>query len=107
MINIKMINCKYETLTESFIHEHENEVDWSVVSRWQTLTGEFIRAHADRVDWFWISMYQTMSRDIISEFKDRIIMCDNVRFCLRRAAVIDVLYQKVPSCALSMVLMYL
>ena len=99
--------CKYEVLPESFIREHENEVEWSAISRCQTLTGRFIREYADRVDWFWISMYQILSREIIEEFKDRIVMCDNVRFCLRRCAVIDVLTLKLPSSTLNRVLLFL
>ena len=59
-----------ESLTEDFIQEFKDKVDWTCISRYPHLSEDFIRKFADRVDWYYISAYQYLSEDFIREFKD-------------------------------------
>ena len=61
-----------ESLTEDFIQEFKDKVDWICISRYSHLSEDFIRKFADRVDWFYISAYQYLSEDFIREFADRV-----------------------------------
>ena len=61
-----------ESLTEDFIQEFKDKVDWICISRYSHLSEDFIRKFADRVDWYYISAYQHLSEDFIREFADRV-----------------------------------
>lgn len=62
----------YQNLSEDFIREFADKVDVFYISRYQHLSEEFIREFADKVDWSWISRYQHLSEDFIGEFKYRV-----------------------------------
>ena len=49
-----------------------NYKNWQALSRHEFLTEDFIREFKDEVDWFWISMFQHLSEDFIREFKDKV-----------------------------------
>ena len=59
---------RYQELSEDFIREFKNRVIWKMISKYQTLSEEFIREFKNSVDWEMISYYQTLSED----FKKRI-----------------------------------
>ena len=61
-----------ESLTEDFIQEFKDKVDWICISRYPHLSEDFIRKFADRVDWYYISAYQHLSENFIREFADRV-----------------------------------
>ena len=61
-----------ESLTEDFIQEFKDKVDWFSISRYPHLSEDFIRKFADKVDWYYISAYQSLSEDFIREFQDRV-----------------------------------
>ena len=61
-----------ESLTEDFIQEFKDKVDWFSISRYPHLSEDFIRKFADRVDWYCISAYQYLSENFIREFADRV-----------------------------------
>ena len=61
-----------ESLTEDFIQEFKDKVDWTCISRYPHLSEDFIRKFADRVDWYYISAYQCLSENFIREFADRV-----------------------------------
>ena len=61
-----------ESLTEDFIQEFKDKVDWFCISRYSHLSEDFIRKFADRVDWYYISAYQHLSENFIREFADRV-----------------------------------
>ena len=61
-----------ESLTEDFIQEFKDKVDWTCISRYPHLSEDFIRRFADRVDWYYISAYQCLSENFIREFADRV-----------------------------------
>ena len=44
-----------------------NYQNWLSLSIHKDLTEDFIREFADKVDWGWISMYQYLSEDFIKE----------------------------------------
>jgi len=45
--------------------------DWEEISM-QSLSEEFIRENSDKVDWFWISRYQKLSEEFIRENSDKV-----------------------------------
>src|SRR5690606_9462133 len=55
-------------LSEEFIREHKELVDWWSISRYQKLNEEFIREHKELVNWEWISACQKLSESFIREF---------------------------------------
>ena len=61
-----------ESLTEDFIQEFKDKVDWTCISRYPHLSEDFIRKFADRVEWYYISAYQHLSENFIREFADRV-----------------------------------
>jgi len=61
---------KYKKLSEEFIVEHKDLVHWEDISQYQQLSEEFIVGHKDLVDWLNISAYQQLSEEFIVEYKD-------------------------------------
>jgi len=61
---------KYQKLSESFIIEFQDKVNWVYISPNQKLSEEFIREFQDKVNWSYISKYQKLSESFIKEFKD-------------------------------------
>ena len=63
---------EYQKLSESFIREFKDEVYWGYISMDQKLSEEFIREFKDKAVWYRISEYQKLSEDFIREFKDKV-----------------------------------
>jgi len=61
-----------EALSEDFIREFQDKVDWISVSYHQKLSEDFIREFQDKVYWPSVSSYQKLSEDFIREFKDKV-----------------------------------
>ena len=61
-----------QTLSENFIREFQDKVDWKMVSSYQTLSENFIREFQDIVDWSKISHFQHLSKKFITEFQDKV-----------------------------------
>ena len=62
---------EFQKLSEDFIREFKDNVSWSFVSINQKLSENFIREFQDKVDWFLIYAYQTLSKEFKEEFKDK------------------------------------
>ena len=73
-VNWNFISC-CQHLSEDFIREFQYEVNWDYIAADQQLSEDFIREFADRVDWEYISIYQHLSEDFIGEFMHRIDWC--------------------------------
>ena len=63
-------------LSEEFIREFKDNVDWDMISNYQTLSEDFIREFKDNVNWLYISrnsnLKYKLSEDFIREFKDKL-----------------------------------
>ena len=59
----------HNKLSENFIREFQNKVNWDEVSRCQKLSEDFIREFKNKVNWVCISIYQKLSKDFKKEFK--------------------------------------
>jgi hypothetical protein len=59
-------------LSEDFIREFQDKVNWWGISIHQKLSEDFIREFQDKVDWLCISIYQKLSEEFIIEFKDKV-----------------------------------
>ena len=56
---------KHEGLTEDFIREFADKVNWCYISLCQHLSEDFICEFKDRVSWYYISIFQHLSEDFI------------------------------------------
>ena len=61
-------------LTEDFIREFKDKVDWFYISLSQELSEKFIKEFQDKVNWEYISEYQELSGSFKEEFKKE--LCD-------------------------------
>ena len=73
-VNWNFISC-CQHLSEDFIREFQYEVNWTYITMNQHLSEDFIREFDNRVDWEYISIYQHLSEDFIGEFMHRIDWC--------------------------------
>ena len=56
-------------LSDDFIREFQDKVDWNFISKYQKLSENFIREFQDKVDWYYIAMNQKLSKKFIREFQ--------------------------------------
>jgi hypothetical protein len=63
---------RYQKLSEDFIREFQDRVDWNDISSNQKLSEGFIIEFQDKVDWFLISGSQKLSEEFILKNIDRI-----------------------------------
>jgi hypothetical protein len=61
-----------ERLSEDFIREYQDRLNWNAICYSQTLSEPFIREMKDRVEWVFTSECQTLSESFIREFQDRV-----------------------------------
>ena len=61
-----------QPLSEDFIRRFQDKVNWHNISESQKLSEDFIREFKEKVDWYYISMYQKLSEDFMREFQDEI-----------------------------------
>ncbi|HNW67143.1 MAG TPA: hypothetical protein PKO10_08080, partial [Aliarcobacter cryaerophilus] len=61
-----------QKLSEEFIREFSDKIYWEYISEYQKLSEEFIREFANKVDWYYISKYQKLSEEFIKEFSDKV-----------------------------------
>ena len=59
-------------MTEEFIDQNKDLVNWNYISANQTLSEPFIEKYADRVNWNYISDHQTLSEPFIEKYADRV-----------------------------------
>jgi len=74
-VNWDDISCRYQTLSEFFIREFQDKVDWYYISCHQTLSEPFIREFQNKAYWYYISRYQTLSESFKKEFAYRLNNC--------------------------------
>jgi len=59
-----------EPLSEEFIEQNKDLVNWFPISQFQKLSEEFIERNKDLVNWWCISKYQKLSEEFIERNKD-------------------------------------
>ena len=60
-------------LSEDFIREFKDKVDWSAICRYQKLSEDFIREFKDKVHWGVVSIYQNnLSDEFKTEFANKL-----------------------------------
>jgi hypothetical protein len=62
----------YQTLSEEFIREFQDNLIWRSIWQYQKLSEVFIREYQSDLDWYTVSRFQRLSDDFIIEFKDKI-----------------------------------
>ena len=61
-------------LSENFIREFQDKVNWTWISKYQKLSEDFMREFQDKLYWPYISIYQKLSEDFIREFISKVNM---------------------------------
>jgi hypothetical protein len=62
----------HQKLSENFIREFKDNVYWNYISEYQKLSESFIREFKNDIFWNDISQYQKLSEPFIKEFKDKV-----------------------------------
>lgn len=63
----------YQTLSQRFLAEHSKyytEDCWRLISRYQQLSEDFIQQHASKVDWNNVARYQRVSGRFLTQHRD-------------------------------------
>jgi hypothetical protein len=63
---------EHQTLSEEFLRDHIDDLEWGAVSQYQKLSEEFIFEFADKIKFGNVSYAQTLSENVIRKFQDRI-----------------------------------
>ncbi len=64
----------YQVLSEEFMREFQNEVNWFGISTYQELSEEFIKEFSEELYWAGISHKQVMSRQFKYSFHDKVFI---------------------------------
>ena len=59
--------CIYQTISERFIEEHKSYIHWIYISKHQRLTQHFIHKYRDVLNWDLICTYQRLSSKFIED----------------------------------------
>jgi hypothetical protein len=62
----------YQQLSEDFIEDFQDKINWYLISRYQQLSENFIKEFQDKVNWNLISICQNFSNEFLQEFSDKI-----------------------------------
>lgn len=60
--------CCNENLSEEFIIENSEHINWSAISEFSELSEDFIRKYKHKLNWRWIFLSQKLSDEFIKEF---------------------------------------
>lgn len=75
-----MVFQHVKKLSESFIEEFKDKVNWNYIGFYQKLSEEFIKRNIDKLDLCVISAYQKLSEPFIKEFADK-VSWKNISYC--------------------------
>ena len=64
--------CKDFILSEKFMRDYANYLDWGSISVYQTLSENFMKEYKHRLVWYYVTRNQKMSDEFIREMKDYI-----------------------------------
>lgn len=65
--------CRYQKVSENLVREFKDKIKWSDYSASKRMSEKFIEEHINYVDWYWISKYQILSEKFIERWENRII----------------------------------
>lgn len=63
---------KSSILSENYIRENEDKLNWVLLSKWQRMSEDFMREFQDKLHWKNITRHQEISDDFMCEFEDKI-----------------------------------
>lgn len=63
---------KYSKLSESFLREFKDDLNWETICKYQQLSEQFMRENKDNLDWKSVSEYQNISYKFIKEFRNNL-----------------------------------
>lgn len=65
-------NLAYQELSEDFLNQYKDVINWTAVSMRESLSEDLIRKFQDYIDWKFLSMLHPLSVEFIREFKDKL-----------------------------------
>ena len=75
-VNLWANISSYNNLSEEFIEEFKENLNWKIICEEQKLSESFIKKHRDKVIWDEIGWHQNLSEEFILEFKGRLCLSD-------------------------------
>lgn len=63
-----------QELTEAFISQHEDILDWEEISKTQTLNDDMVDKYSSYLDWDSMSKYQILSEYVIGKYSTKLNM---------------------------------
>jgi len=79
-----------------YARAHPMRINWFQLSKDDKLSEEFIKEFQFYLNWVNISQYQRLSYDFIYEFKNHIIVCDNIKQCIKNNQATKTLQLVIP-----------
>jgi hypothetical protein len=71
----------FKVLSEEFIRNHKDELNWLRICENQSLSEAFIIEHADYVNWDYVAYYQKLSEKFIRDNFSLLTKCSNTYIC--------------------------
>src|SRR3712207_7302053 len=59
-------------LTEEFMDEYQNQLNWGYICQTQKLSENFIRNHENKMVWNFVSKYQNLSEQFINDYQNQL-----------------------------------
>jgi hypothetical protein len=70
VLNLDLV-LKVSNVSEAFLRDFKDRIDWRTVSMRQKISLEFVREFAHLIDWRYLSYNSHLTGDIIAEFRDK------------------------------------
>lgn len=62
----------YQKLSEDFIDEYKDKLQWIYLSSNQRLSEKFMEKHLDYLDWIYVSQYQKLSPEFMKKYENKL-----------------------------------
>jgi len=67
-----VVISSYQKLTEEFLEDFKDELDWFFISIKQELSEHQMEKYEDKLDWWLLSQWQNMSSEFIEKHRDKL-----------------------------------
>ena len=65
--------CRFMELSEDFMREYSNKLNWMYISMNQKLSIQFLKDYQDKIDWYYFAGYnKNITVEILKEFSHKI-----------------------------------
>ena len=76
--------AQYQNLSEQFIDDMKDNLDWKLISHYQSMSDEFVKTHWESIVWEELSYNKNLSRSIVSDNRLKFKNTEEVDNALRK-----------------------